>query len=463
MKRWKVTRQIVLIAIAACLVVCLVLFSMMTPMSKRGVDEDASWAITSSFTSYSADGDRDEKYHEKRDRTIFMRGSSVSSDGSRMVQLKTDLPKEIIEGTPRPVVLPARTPGSRKPVVKTLALNRRAADEKQGILTNEKRSGDIGGLSKRKPSIPSSSIAKVIASNTTTRASGPMPKINAPDSHGDRPIRPMDLKSEGVDDYDAFGSGLGSGGGGGGRGGSGKGDDPFGGGDKLARLDKLNSELLKSRAHLESEESDEEGGIKAQSQRLDSIAGQKTPVVLGESGNLAGRDSRRSERDGKWYDEKKDGSRIVAGVAKGAGVLSFQQKKKGESKEVTLGDEMLPGNAGGYAYDQSNERWKRGSEIKGGITENSESNVAAARTSSVMASSHFPERVQCVNLSRKALFVLSRASTSTYLSVTSSDETRRPVTLPRPSRDAIAGVSEATGTRSVTEALCSPESDESST
>ncbi len=261
------------ITIAACLLVCVVLFSMMTPTYKRALDENASWTIT----SYSAGGETDEEYFEESGRGTSVYGSKAASDGTRMAQLKTELPREVIEGTPRPIVLPAKTPDSQQPAEKSLALKRRATLELNGIPPTAEPSERSRGLSKRQPAIPGSSSAKAIASNTISPAVVPTPKANAP-------VPPADMAN-----YDAFGDGKNGGGGGGAQG-----SDPFASAS-LGKKRELAKDGTHERVVLDELAMREKEGS-ALNKRLESLARYKTPDKP-----EAGSSSRRA---GYAYDQK---------------------------------------------------------------------------------------------------------------------------------------------------------------
>ncbi|MCP5536840.1 MAG: von Willebrand factor type A domain-containing protein [Akkermansiaceae bacterium] len=196
------------VAIAACLMLCLILFMMATPVYKRSSVERFSPEIV---TYQASEAEELLPLQENR----------------RMMELQTPLPKEMIEGTPSPIHRPARTPWSGKDSsFRSLSETEegKKEDNKENKKTVAKR--EMGRSVAKKPSSPSSSMARVIASNTNSPAAVPVPSV-------DMPIpEPSPDFGNGEDFGDGWGSGAAdgskvSGGSGGGSGDESGAADPF--------------------------------------------------------------------------------------------------------------------------------------------------------------------------------------------------------------------------------------------
>jgi hypothetical protein len=158
------------IGIAACVVVCLVIFSVMDPLEspksdfftpqiisyQAGAETDSESSLKEKRSGSNQQWwlDRDESMvvdHLESDLEVDSLALGTESHGEkkmekargRSILLKTDLPKEVIEGTPRPLASP-------RPMTRGVA---------------------------RKPSAPSSSMAKVIASNARSNTAIPVPEV----------------------------------------------------------------------------------------------------------------------------------------------------------------------------------------------------------------------------------------------------------------------------------------------
>ncbi|MBT8036635.1 MAG: von Willebrand factor type A domain-containing protein [Verrucomicrobiae bacterium] len=142
------------IAIAACLVVCVVIFSMTLPMLKKGVSDERAFEIV----SYQA-GKAKESFDEGLDLSF------VETPGSSVSPEKDSQNANWF-----------RSKGKRKGASNLPA----EINVDQSIQKREMTRSVV-----RKPSLPSMSMAKVIASATNSLGSIPMPELEGPSSSVD--------------------------------------------------------------------------------------------------------------------------------------------------------------------------------------------------------------------------------------------------------------------------------------
>ena len=141
------------LAIAACLILTVVVAGLMAPMTMR----------------QSRKADVAEAQSMARQREMAAMEDQEMSEG--MQALRTDLPRELIEGTPKPIVLPGQTPSNEKAQRDAPA----ASYHMEADASMSKRAVTESSL---KPSSPSSSMAKVIAASETSSVAIPTPDVD---------------------------------------------------------------------------------------------------------------------------------------------------------------------------------------------------------------------------------------------------------------------------------------------
>jgi Mg-chelatase subunit ChlD len=168
------------LAIAACLILTVVVAGLMAPMVLK----------------QSRKADVSEARSKAMQRELAAMEEQEMSEG--MEALRTDLPQELIEGTPKPIVLPGQTPPREKAQRDAPA----ARFHMDAPAMMAKRAQPESAL---KPSAPSSSMARVITASETSAVAVPTPDVDV--------TAPSLDFGAGSDFGDGRGKGSGSGGG----------------------------------------------------------------------------------------------------------------------------------------------------------------------------------------------------------------------------------------------------------
>ncbi len=149
------------LAIAACLVLTVVVAGLMAPM-----------ALKQSRKSDVAEARSMARQREMAAMEDQERGGVAYQ---AMESLSTVLPPERIEGTPKPMVLPSQTPSKEKAQLSAPADRAPGGDAQVDRMVQAKK---VPTDPDRKPSAPSSSMAKAITAATTSATAIPTPDID---------------------------------------------------------------------------------------------------------------------------------------------------------------------------------------------------------------------------------------------------------------------------------------------
>lgn len=160
--RRSATRSI--LSIAACLIFVVIILGLSAPM----------------FMNQRKKSDVIAAYSAAKQRELAAMEEEMIKE-ERMVALSPDFPKELIEGTPKPMVLPERTPNS-EPSVRFRQIEplpgQNSAPADAMVMADVAEDKKVSTNMARKPSSPSSSMSDVIASASVGATSIPVPEVD---------------------------------------------------------------------------------------------------------------------------------------------------------------------------------------------------------------------------------------------------------------------------------------------